>query len=167
MTQQLMDLRNSLLDGRYEDAITLLNTLEASNRRTMLHQIEHNLVRFVLPLIQSQIEQQITNRLVAELWQAIRNIQKLNRCDSQPAYYINEDEWAPYIEEAIEDAIRPAAALVCGGIYSSRTLSEQLDRTLVTLMAQDFLRLTYTNSTKKLSELVDKRIKQLPGGEKY
>jgi hypothetical protein len=167
MTQQLMDLRNSLLDGRYEDAITLLNTLEASNRRTMLHQIEHNLVRFVLPLIQSQIEQQITNRLVAELWQAIRNIQKLNRGDSQPTYYINEDEWAPYIEEAIEDAIRPAAALVCGGIYSPTALSEQLDRTLVTLMAQDFLRLTYNSSTKKLSELVDKRIKQLPGGEKY
>jgi hypothetical protein len=167
MTQQLMDLRNSLLDGRYEDAITLLDALEASNRRTMLHQIEHNLVRFVLPLIQNQIEQQVTNPLVADLWQAIRNIQKLNRGDSQPTYYINEDEWAPYIEEAIEDAIRPAAALICGGIYSNSALSEQLDRTLVTLMAQDFLRLTYTNSTKKLSELVDKRIKQLPGGEKY
>ncbi len=167
MTQQLMDLRNSLLDGRYEDAITLLDCLEASNRRTMLHQIEHNLVRFVLPLIQNQIEQQVTNTLIADLWQSIRNIQKLNRGDSQPAHYISEDEWAPYIEEAIEDAIRPAAALVCGGIYSPSTLSEQLDRTLVTLMAQDFLRLTYTNSTKKLSELVDKRIKQLPGGEKY
>ncbi|NJM45053.1 MAG: hypothetical protein HC860_01935 [Alkalinema sp. RU_4_3] len=167
MTQQLMDLRNSLLDGRYEDAITMLDCLEASNRRTMLHQIEHNLVRFVLPLIQSQIEQQITNHLVADLWQSLRNIQKLNRGDSQPTHYINEDEWAPYIEEAIEDAIRPAAVLVCGGIYSPSSLSEQLDRTLVTLMAQDFLRLTYTNSTKNLSELVDKRIKQLPGGEKY
>jgi uncharacterized membrane protein YheB (UPF0754 family) len=167
MTQQLMDLKNCLLDGRYEDAVTILDSLEASNRRAIIHRIEHNLIRFVIPLIQSQIEQQVTNALVSELWQSIRNIQKLNRCETQPTHYISEDEWAPYIEEAIEDAIRPASVLISGGIYSARQLNEHLDRTLVTLMAQDFLRLTYSTTTKELSKLIDKRLKQLPGGNRY
>ena len=61
MTQELLDLRNSILEGRYADALAIVDELEGLSRQAILRNIESFLVRLLIHLIKNQVEQRLTN----------------------------------------------------------------------------------------------------------
>jgi hypothetical protein len=61
MTQELMELRQSILEGRYDDALEIIDDLEDMSKQGTLRKIEAFLVRLVIHLIKNQIEQRLTN----------------------------------------------------------------------------------------------------------
>ena len=56
MTQELIDLRTSIVEGRYTDALAIVDELEGMSKQAILRNIESFLVRLLLHLIKSQIE---------------------------------------------------------------------------------------------------------------
>ncbi|NJO42439.1 MAG: hypothetical protein HC769_22800 [Cyanobacteria bacterium CRU_2_1] len=54
MTQELIDLRSSILEGRDEDALAIVNDLEGMSKRAILRNIESYLVRLLIQLIKNQ-----------------------------------------------------------------------------------------------------------------
>jgi hypothetical protein len=118
-------------------------------------------------LIKNQIEQRLTNSWVASISDSLRQIQKLNLKENKTSYYIKQDEWEPFLEEAIEAAIRPATVEVLDGAYNSFQLSELVDRTEIIMTAQRLLDLTYEHSAKTLPAIIDESLVQLPGGEEW
>ncbi|MGF1517800.1 MAG: hypothetical protein ACFCVB_08360 [Nodosilinea sp.] len=56
-----MDLRRSLVEGRYRDALVLVDELEGMGRQTILRNIESFLVRLLQHLIKNQVEQRLTH----------------------------------------------------------------------------------------------------------
>ena len=129
--------------------------------------IESFLVRMLVHLIKNQIEQRLTNSWVASISDSLRQIQKLNLKENKTSYYIKQDEWEPFLEEAIEAAIRPATVEVMDGAYNSFQLSELVDRTEIIMTAQRLLDLTYEHSAKTLPAIIDESLVQLPGGEEW
>jgi Domain of unknown function DUF29 len=164
MTQELVDLRASILEGRYEDALGIIDELEGMSKQAIIRNIESFLVRLIIHLIKNQIEQRLTNSWATSISDSIRQIKKLNLKDNKTSYYINTDEWQPILEENIEAAIRPASLEVLNGQLKPKQLSERLDRNQLILIAQRFLDLTYTYSAKDLPAIVDNYLAQLPGG---
>ena len=61
MTQELIDLRTSILEGRYADALAIVDELEGMSKQAILRNIESFLVRMLVHLIKNQIEQRLTN----------------------------------------------------------------------------------------------------------
>jgi len=167
MTQELIDLRTSILEGRYADALAIVDELEGMSKQAILRNIESFLVRMLVHLIKNQIEQRLTNSWVASISDSLRQIQKLNLKENKTSYYIKEDEWEPFLEEAIEAAIRPASVEVMDGAYNSFQLSELVDRTEIIMTAQRLLDLTYEHSAKTLPAIIDENLVQLPGGEEW
>lgn len=167
MTQELIDLRTSILEGRYADALAIVDELEGMSKQAILRNIESFLVRMLVHLIKNQIEQRLTNSWVASISDSLRQIQKLNLKENKTSYYIKQDEWEPYLEEAIEAAIRPASVEVMDGAYNSFQLSELVDRTEIMMTAQRLLDLTYEHSAKTLPAIIDENLVQLPGGEEW
>jgi len=167
MTQELIDLRTSILEGRYADALAIVDELEGMSKQAILRNIESFLVRVLIHLIKNQIEQRLTNSWVASISDSLRQIQKLNLKDNKTSYYIKQDEWEPFLEEAIEAAIRPASVEVLDGAYNSFQLSELVDRTEIMMTAQRLLDLTYEHSAKTLPAIIDENLVQLPGGEEW
>jgi Domain of unknown function DUF29 len=167
MTQELMDLRASILEGRYEDALGIIDELEGMSKQAIIRNIEYFLVRLIIHLIKNQIEQRLTNSWATSISDSIRQIKKLNLKDNKISYYINANEWQPFLEENIEAAIRPASLEVLNGQLKPKQLSERLDRNQLMLIAQQFLDLTYTYSAKDLPAIVDNYLAQLPGGEDW
>ena len=137
------------------------------SKQAILRNIESFLVRLLLHLIKNQIEQRLTNSWVASISDSLRQIQKLNLKANKTSYYIKQDEWEPFLEEAIEAAIRPASVEVMEGAYNSFQLSELVDRTQIIITAQRLLDLTYEYSAKLLPEIIDKSLAKLPGGEEW
>jgi hypothetical protein len=167
MTQELIDLRTSILEGRYADALAILDELEGMSKQAILRNIESFLVRMLVHLIKNQIEQRLTNSWVASISDSLRQIQKLNLKENKTSYYIKQDEWEPFLEEAIEAAIRPASVEVMDGAYNSFQLSELVDRTEIMMTAQRLLDLTYEYSAKRLPAIIDENLVQLSGGEDW
>ena len=166
MTQELIDLKTSILEGRYEDALVIVDELEGMSKQAILRNIQSFLVRLV-HLIKNKIEQRLTNSWVASISDSIRQIKKLNLKDNKTSYYINSNEWHSYLEEAIEAAIRPASVEVLEGQLKPRQVYERINRSQLIEISQKLLDLTYEYSAKDLPAAIDTYLAELPGGEDW
>jgi hypothetical protein len=168
MTQELVDLRNSIIEGRYKDALMIVDELEGMSKQANLRQIKSFLRVLLIHLIKNQIEQRLANSWVASIRNAIREIKAINLKDNKTSYYINQDEWQTLLEEEIiEDAIADASEEVLNGMYSQFQLPELLDTTGLIQTALKFLELTYSHSAKELPAVIAQALIQLPGGENW
>ncbi|HAX76476.1 MAG TPA: hypothetical protein DCY88_11715 [Cyanobacteria bacterium UBA11372] len=167
MTQELIDLRNSILEGRYEDALSIVDELEGMSKQAILRNIESFLARMLIHLIKNQVEQRLTNSWAASIRDSVRGIQKMNLKDNKTSYYINSDEWEEVIEDEMEAAIRTASVEVANGAYTPSQLSEMVDKNQIVQVAKHLLNLTYLHSRKDLPVAIDDYFSQLPGGEDW
>ena len=167
MTQELIELRASILEGRYDDALAIIDELEGMSKQAILRNIESFLVRLMIDLIKNQIERRLTNSWVASISDSIRQIKKLNLKENKKSYYINSQEWQPLLAEAIEAAIRPASIEVLDGRLKPYQLSKQVDRIQLIQIAQKLLDLTYEYWGQDLLVIVDNYLADLPGGSDW
>ncbi|MGM3304940.1 DUF29 family protein [Anabaena sp. WFMT] len=168
MTQELIDLRNSILEGNYADALAIVDELEGMSKQANLRQIQSFLKILLIHFIKNQVEQRLTNSWAASIRNSIREIQKINIKENKKSYYVNQDEWEDLIEEeVIEDAIADASLEVMNGKYTRSQLSAILDRNQILTTAIRFLSLTYTSSPKELPAIMDDYLCQLAGGENW
>ncbi|MDD1414541.1 DUF29 family protein [Dolichospermum sp. ST_con] len=167
MTQELMELRQSILEGRYDDALEIVDDLEDMSKQGTLRKIEAFLVRLVIHLIKNQIEQRLINSWIASISDSVIQIAKLNIKDNQKSYYIKSDEWGEYLAEAVEMAIRPASAEIFGGTLKSSQVSQRLNREELIDFAENLLLLTYEYQPKELAKMIDNYLAELPGGEDW
>ena len=167
MTQELIDLRASILEGRYADALIIVDELEGMSKQAVLRNIESFLDRILIHLIKNQIEQRLTNSWAASIRDLIREIYKLNLKENKKSYYINRDDWKEVIEDELEAAIATASVELSNGAYTPSQLSEMVDRSQIISNTQSLLTLIYTHSKKELPQVIDNYLSQLPGGEAW
>jgi Domain of unknown function DUF29 len=167
MTQELIDLRQSILEGRYDDALEIIDDLEEMSKQGTLRKIEAFLVRLIIHLIKNQIEQRLTNSWIASISDSVIQIAKLNIKDNQKSYYIKSDEWGEYLTEAVEISIRPASAEIFGGTLKASQVSQRLNREELIDSAESLLLLTYEYQPKELANVIDNYLVQLAGGEDW
>ncbi len=166
MTQELTGLRNSILQGRYTDALAIVDELEGMSNQAILRNIQSYVNILLIHLIKNQVEQQLTDSWVGSIRNSIREIKKLNIKENKNSYYINQHEWEKMIEEEIiEDAIADASLEVLNGQYSRSKLSAILNKSQIITTATKLLSLTYTYSAKELPIVMDDYLRQLAGGE--
>ena len=165
MTQELIDLRASILERRYDDALAIIDELEGMSKQATLRSIESFLVRLLVHLIKNNIEQRLTNSWIASISDSIVQISKLNIKDNKISYYIKSDDWQSYLEEAVERAIRPASVEVLEGQLKPKQVAERINRKQLIEISQRLLDLTYEYSAKDLPAAIDTYLAELPGGD--
>jgi hypothetical protein len=167
MTQELIELRQSILEGRYDDALEIIDDLEEMSKQAILRKIEAFLVRLCIHLIKNQIEQRLTNSWIASISDSVIQIAKLNFKYNQKSYYIQADEWQEYLDEAVARAIRPASAEIFQGTLKPSQISQRLNQELLIDIAQKLLGLTYEYQPKELPDIIDCHLAELPGGKDW
>ncbi len=88
MTQELTDLRNSILQGRYADALAIVDELEGMSKKAILRQIKSFLKILLIHLIKNHIEQRLTNSGIASIRNAIVEIQDVNLKENKTSLII-------------------------------------------------------------------------------
>jgi hypothetical protein len=168
MTQELIDLRTSILEGRYSDALAIVDELESMSKKEILRKIKAFLKILLIHLIKNQIEQRLTSSWAVSIRNSILEIYDLNLKENKTSYYINLDEWENLIEEeVIEKAIADASEEVMNGQFTRSQLSEMLDKPQLLERAIELITLTYTHSAKELPALIEEILIDLPGGEDW
>ncbi len=165
MVQELIDLKNCILEGRNEDALAIVDELEGMSKQATLRNIGSFLMILLINLIKNQVEQRLTNSLAASIANSIRGIKKLNLKDNKTSYYINDSEWESFLEDELEAAIREACREVLQGKLSRTQLNQRVDREQIMTIATGLLLLTYNYYRKELEDAIDEYLSQLPGGE--
>ncbi|WP_341528684.1 DUF29 family protein [Nostoc sp. UHCC 0302] len=168
MTQELIDLRTSILEGRYADALAIVDELQGMSKQAILRNIQSYLNILLIHLIKNQVEKRLTGSWASSIRNSVREIKKMNLKEKEIDYYVNLDEWANLIvEEVIEDAIADASEEVLDGMYSQFQLSEIIDRTQLIQTALKLLALTHSQSAKNLPGSVAGTLIELPGGQDW
>jgi hypothetical protein len=167
MVQELIDLRASIVERRYEDALTILDEMEWMSKEQILQNIESFLVRMLVHLIKNQVEQRLTNSWAASIEGSLIRIKKLNLKANKTSYYLKENEWEELLEGALNEAISPASAEIFEGIYSPKQLRAMIDREVTIGVAQSLLNLTYAHPSKELPGIIQEKLSELPGGEEW
>lgn len=167
MVQELIDLRNCILESRYDDALAIVDELEGMSKQATLRNIGSFLLILLIHLIKNQVEQRLTNSWAASIANSVRGIKKLNLKDNKTSYYINVEEWEPFLEDELEAAIREASREVLEGKLSRVQLSQRVDREQIIMIATQLISLTYFYSRQELEDAIDEYLSRLPGGEDW
>jgi len=167
MTQELIDLRTSILEGRYVDALAIVDELEGMSKQSILANIQSFLDRMMMHLIKNQVEQRLTNSWAASIADSIIRIKRLNTKENKTSYYLKADEWDEIIEESLNAAIIAASVEVFNGELSPTQLSELVDRTKVINNTKTLLGLIYVHSARELPDMIPNYLAQLPAGEDW
>ncbi|MGM3308801.1 DUF29 family protein [Anabaena sp. WFMT] len=167
MTQELIDLRNSITEGRYTDALAIVDELEGMSKKAILRQIKSFLKILLIHLIKNQIEQRLTNSWAASIRYAIAEIQDVNLKDNKKSHYINQDEWPAWLEDEVTLAIGDASLEVLNGTLKRQQLSQMLNKPQLILNATELLAMTYNYTNRELPDIIDNYLAQLPGGEDW
>lgn len=167
MTQELWDLRKSILEGRYEDALVIVDELELMSRKSYIRTIRSFLIRLIIHLIKNQVEQRLTNSWVASIKSSILEIQDLNLQDNKTSHYVKQGEWEDLLDTAFDAAIAPASVEIYNGLYTPKRLEAIVDKSQIMDVAKAFLDLTYTHSQKSLPSAIDDMLRNLPGGKEW
>ncbi|GAB4299432.1 MAG: hypothetical protein Fur0025_38360 [Oscillatoriaceae cyanobacterium] len=167
MTQELADLRTSILEGRYGDALAIVDDLESMGRKGILRNIKSFLMRMLIHLIKNQIEMRMTNSWAASIRDSVMEIQELNLQDNQTSYYVKAEEWQSLLEESLPRAISTASVEVREGSYTPFQLKNMVNAPQIMQIAQELLYLTYQHSAIDLPDIINEYLTQLPGGEDW
>ncbi len=166
-TQELIDLRTCIMEGRNSDALAIIDELDGMSKKDTLLKIDSYLTVMLIHLIKNQVEGRLTNSWAASIRTSLRKIKDLNLKPNKTSYYIKEDEWEEMLDVAIEFAIGEASVEVKGGAYKPFQLEEMVEITGLMTTAKSFLGLTYSCSAKDLSAAINDNFASLPGGEDW
>jgi len=167
MTQELIDLRNSIVEGRYTDALVIVDELEGMSKQAILRNIQAFLRILLIHLIKNQIEQRLTNSWSASIRNSLIEIKKINLKENKKSYYINQDEWDIWLEDEIELAIADASLEVMNGKFKRQQLSQMLNKPQLILTATELINLTYNYQIRELPDVIDNYLGNLPDGEDW
>jgi hypothetical protein len=162
---ELQELKQSIIENRVNDALTLVEELDGMSRKAITRTIRSYLVRLLVHLIKNQVEQRLTNSWAASIRGSIMEIYDLNLQDNKKTYYLKPDDWAEYFEIAFENALYESAAEIFGGKFTAREIATKIDKDEVKTIALLMLKSTYTRSVSELSVQINYHLGQLPGGE--
>ncbi|MFN5987874.1 MAG: DUF29 family protein, partial [Dolichospermum sp.] len=135
MTQELIDLRNSIVEQRYSDALAIVDELEGMSKQAILRNIQAFLRILLIHLIKNQIEDRLTNSWVASIRNSLIEIKKINLKENKKSYYINQNEWDSWLEDEIELAIADASLEVMSGKFKRQQISQMLNKPQLILTA--------------------------------
>jgi hypothetical protein len=159
--QEIIDLRQSILEGRTGDALALLDELEAMSRKSVIYTIESYLVRLVMHLIKADVERRMTTSWRHSIRDSALQIKALNIMDNKRSSYIHAEEWALYIDEAFIQALSAASVEIADGKYAPEELERLMRPDLISAWALDILQHTHTLTKAELAAWVDDKLLSL------
>jgi len=162
MTQELIALREAIMQGRTADALYIVNELDDMGRRAIIRNIESYLIVLLIHLIKNQAQNDLPRSWIKSIRNSVLEIASLNLQDNKRAYYIHANDWEEHLEYAYQRAFFEAADEVNGGI-DPKDLAEMVNKAEVLRMAQHLLRLTYQYRGGALVEKLQFELARLPG----
>ena len=142
--EELLELRQYIEAKNYDKALELVADLEEMSKEDKLNQIYSYGVVLLIPLIKQQAikqqaEQRSTRSWEFSIYNAAKEIRRINRRRKSGGYYANKAELAEIFADAFETAVRKAALGGFEGQYSNQALQDKIDSAQILAQALELV----------------------------
>jgi len=123
--EELSTLRTYLQEGKYEDALLLVNELEEMSKEDKLNKIDSYATILLIHLIKQAAEGRITRSWTNSINFTVREIKKTNNRRKAGGRYANTADLEAILEDAYPLALAKAAEETFEGIYQEAELEQK------------------------------------------
>jgi hypothetical protein len=124
---ELSTLREHIEAEDYDEALLLIEELEAMSKEDKLQKIRSYLIILLVHLIKQEAEQRTTRSWDFSVRNAAREIKYVNKRRKSGGYYASEEELQELIEEAYPTAIDKASLEAFEGMHTEAALEAMID----------------------------------------
>ncbi len=150
--EEILELKDCLLNHQYERAMTIVEELEQMGRQDKINNLESFLVVLLIHLIKIQVEKRVTRSWRSSILNSLREIQKRNKLGKK-SQYIKSNQWSKHFDATYPDAIFKAADEAFGGI-EIQELKSLVKRDKLQNITLELLELTYTLDGDSMVKLI-------------
>jgi hypothetical protein len=125
--EELLLLRKYIEEQSYEKALELIGDLEEMSEEDKLNKIYSYAVILLLHLIKQEAEQRSTRSWDFSIYNATKEIRRVNKRRKSGGYYVNEEELREILADAFDTAIKRAALEAFEGQYTEDELSLKIE----------------------------------------
>ena len=153
--EEILELKDCLLNQQYDRAFAIVEDLEAMGRRDKTNNLELFLVILLIHLIKIQVEGRVTRSQKNSISNSLLAIQKRNRLGKK-SHYIKPDDWGEHILNCQFEAILAAAKEIFEGIdYQELEKLVNLER--LTIVSNELLALIYNKNPREIVAAIDNK----------
>ncbi len=125
--EELLLLRKYIEEQSYEKALELIGDLEEMSKEDKLNKIYSYAVILLLHLIKQEAEQRSTRFWDFSIYNATKEIRRVNKRRKSGGYYANEEELREILADAFDTAIKRAALEAFEGQYTEDELGLKIE----------------------------------------
>jgi hypothetical protein len=137
--EELLTLRQYIEAQHYDKALELIGEMEEMSKEDKLHKIYSYAVILLLHLIKQAAEQRTTRSWDFSIYNATKEIRRVNKRRKAGGYYATEAELQEILADAFDTAIKKAALEAFEGQYSEAEIAARIDPETVLATALDYI----------------------------
>ena len=129
--EELLELKGFLLNGNIADALLLVEEMTEMSKDDKLNKIYSFSIVLLLHLIKQQAEHRSTPSWETSIFNAVKQIQRINQRRKTGGTYLTQAELQETLEDAYESSLKQAALETFEGKYESVELGAMVDREVI------------------------------------
>jgi hypothetical protein len=124
--EELLTLRQHLENHDYDAALAIVAELETMSKEDKLNKIYSFAVVLLIHLIKQAAEQRSTRSWEFSIYNATKEIKRINKRRKTGGYYASPEELQEIIEDAFDTALKKAALEAFEGQYTEQELAQKI-----------------------------------------
>lgn len=138
--EELLTLRQYIQEQNYDKALELIAEMEEMSKEDKLNKIYSYAVILLLHLIKQAAEQRTTRSWDFSIYNATKQIRRVNKRRKAGGYYASEAELKEVLADAFDTAIKKAALEAFEGQYTEAEIAEKIDSQSILATALDYIK---------------------------
>ncbi|MCM0592775.1 MAG: DUF29 family protein [Gloeotrichia echinulata IR180] len=137
--EELLELRQLVVAGKVEEALSLIDELEEMSKEDKINKIYSYCVVLLVHLIKQSSEKRTTHSWDVSIRNAIAGIGRVNKRRKAGGYYLSSTELQEILAEAYDQALDNAALEAFGGIYDAIAPANMVNRVSLVKQALELI----------------------------
>ena len=133
--EELLELKQLLLQGDIKGSLALVEDLEEMGRKAIVDKIRSYAIILLLHLIKQQAENRTTKSWDVSIRNSTREIINTNRRRKAGGYYVSSEELEEILVAAYPNALDSASLEVAEGRYESDELAAMVNKESIITLA--------------------------------
>ena len=123
-----MELRQAITDGRYSDALHIVDELDEMAKDDKESKIFSFSEILLIHLVKKLAEQRTTPSCEASITHCVYQIKRINKRRKAGGHYMSNEELLETLHESFPLALTQAALEAFGGVYTDQELLQRIDK---------------------------------------
>ncbi len=137
--EEILALRRSIEEGRYNDALSLIGEMEEMAKDDKINKIGSYMIVLLTHLIKADVEKKMTRSWRNSILNSLDQIALSNKRRSAGGNYMDEDALRSALDDYFIFALRRSSEEIFDGKFEVRELAQLIDKEAIKAQALDYI----------------------------